>query len=278
MIITNDCKAHGTCTPPLQLICHAGWRKRLPSRRLQHSPICMSRSSTRWHQTSLAMLTSRKQWPACYLEVPARYALASCLLGSVGAPGSVLTVACLQPLQYCCNSHSKYFCSQHQVYCHYGSIYRTCKEAERCSRSLHCSIAHATALSWPCLVASWHATSQTMHHPCSASLPGPCCDANCGVAHILLLCTGIWCMCTGIRGCMYAEDARWNSTARGHQCAPHGRPLNRQVPVPQVCCQDCKPLALCSICPYVLFCVLSRFKKTLCACAMGHLLLFHTKY
>ena len=60
---------------------------------------------------------------------------------------------------------------------------------------------------------------------------------------------------------LYAEDARWNSKARGHQCAPHGRPLNGQVPVPQICSQDCKPPALHLRCSCVLFYVLDHARK-----------------
>ena len=145
------------------------------------------------------------------------------------------------------------------------STCKTCNEADRCCLSLHCSVAHVTAPSWVRLVAPLRSTSHKMFHSYSASLPGPHCDAPCGVAHILLFCKGTQCVCSSIKDCMSAEDARWNGTARGHQCAPHGRPLNRQVPVPQVCSQDCKPLALCSLCTCGQFCLLAHASgRTLC--------------
>ena len=119
--------------------------------------------------------------------------------------------------------------------------------------------AHATAPSWVQSVAHLRSTSQKLFHSHSASLLGPHCT------NILLLCKSTWCVCSSIKDCMSAEDARWNGTARGHQCAPHGRPLNRKVPVPQVCSQDCKPLALCSLCTCGMFCLLGHASgQTLC--------------
>ena len=72
-----------------------------------------------------------------------------------------------------------------------------------------------------------------------------------------------------MKACIHAEDARWNGTARGHQCAAHGGPLDRQVPVPQVCSQDSEPLALHRH-PCVWLCM-HVFHMQLCACdIMGH--------
>ena len=52
---------------------HVGWRRRQSSRRTLRNQICMSASLQRLLPTSLAMLTSRKLWPVCFLAAPVRY-------------------------------------------------------------------------------------------------------------------------------------------------------------------------------------------------------------